>query len=121
MPILNIEIIGPVEERLMNGLAARLADLAGAALNSRPQGTWVKLHFIPSAHYAENNGGPPMGVWPVMVNLVQASVPQGETLAQQADDLASAIATGLERPQENIHILVEPPAKGRIFFGGKTG
>lgn len=119
MPILNIEIIGPLEESLLPGLAERLANLAGQALNSRPQGTWVKLKFVPRDQYAENQGGPPPGVLPVIVTLLQATVPHGNALARQAGDLASAIAEGLERPREHIHIIVEPAAKTRIFFGGE--
>ena len=120
MPILNIEIVGPMEDGLRTGLAERLADLAAQALDSRPQGTWVTLNFVPSAHYAENAGGPPPGVWPVMVRVLQAVVPQGAALEKQASDLANAIATAVGRSSEQVHILVEPPAKGRIFFGGQA-
>lgn len=118
MPILNIEVIGAVAPELRSNLATRLADLAGVALNSRPQGTWVKLHFIPSEHYAENAGGPALGVLPVLVSLLQAQVPEGNALAEQIRLLTQAIAKGVGRPAENIHIIIEPAAQGRIAFGG---
>lgn len=118
MPILNIEIVGPIAQKQRADLASHLADLAGEALDSRPQGTWVKLHFIPSEHYAENGGGPAVGVLPVIVSLLQAQVPQGEALAKQVKLLATAIGKGVGRPTENVHIIVEPAASGRIAFGG---
>ncbi len=118
MPILNIEIVGAVAQELRSDLAPRLADLAGEALGSRPQGTWIKLHFIPREHYAENARGPGQGVLPVIVSLLQADVPEGEALAEQIRLLTQAIATGVGRSAEHIHIIVEPPARGRIAFGG---
>lgn len=118
MPILNIEIVGAVAQELRSDLATRLADLAGEALNSRPQGTWVKLHFIPREHYAENAGGPANGLLPVIVSLLQAETPEGDALAEQIRFLTEAIAKGVGRPPENIHIIIEPAARGRIAFGG---
>lgn len=118
MPILNIEIVGAVAQELRSDLASRLADLAGEALGSRPQGTWIKLHFMPREHYAENAGGPDHGVLPVIVSLLQAQVPEGDALAEQIQLLTEAIAKGIGRPAENIHIIIEPAARGRIAFGG---
>jgi len=118
LPILNVEIIGPVPQALRANLAPRIAELAGQALDSRIQGTWVKLHFIPSEHYAENAGGPAMDGLPVIVSLLQAQVLEGDALREQIKLLTAAIAEGVGRPTENIHIIIEPAAKGRIAFGG---
>ena len=119
MPILDVELVGPVPERVRSGLARRIADGAGEALGSRPQGTWVKLRFLPVEAYAENAGGPPAGAQPVLVSVLQAEPPRGDELSEQASRLTAAIAEACSRPHENVHIVFEPPAAGRISFGGR--
>lgn len=119
MPILDVEFVGPVPDEVRSGLAQRIAEASGKALDSRPQGTWVKLRFLNKKDYGENAGGPPEGAWPVLVSVLQAEVPQRSQLSEQALRLATAIAEICGRPIENVHILFEPPATGRIAFGGK--
>ena len=118
MPILNVEIIGEIEPELRSDLASRLANSAGVALNSRPQGTWVKLHFLAVDQYAENEGGASNNALPVIVSLVQAEPPTGAALQSLITALTDAISDCIGRPRENVHIIVEPPAIGRIAFGG---
>ncbi len=118
MPIVDVEIVGAPEARLRDGLARRIADAAGEVLRSRPGGTWVRLRYLDAAHYAEN-GGAPEGVRPVLVSVLQAVVPDGDALSEQAARLASAVAEACGRPVENVHVVFEPPAAGRIAFGGK--
>jgi phenylpyruvate tautomerase PptA (4-oxalocrotonate tautomerase family) len=119
MPILHVEVVGPLADDVARGLAQRIADAAGRALDSRPQGTWVKLHLLDEQAYAENAGGPPRGAQPVIVSVLQADLPPQSTLAQQASRLTEAIAGACRRPAENVHVIFEPPAAGRIAFGGK--
>ena len=45
MPILHIEVIGELQVP-RNTLATKIADAAGVALASRPQGTWVVMARI---------------------------------------------------------------------------
>lgn len=117
MPILQIEIVGD-DTQFEPGLAQRLADAAGKALNSRPQGTWVKLRFLPPEHYAENEGAHE-GVRPIFVSLLQAEPPAEDARRLQVAELAQAVATATKRPVENVHILFEPAARGRVAFGGE--
>ncbi len=114
MPILDIEIVGELERD--QNLAQRLADAAGSALDAPPQSTWIKLHLIPADHYAENDGA--MEGPPVIVRLLQAEPLTGDALEAQLSVLTEAIAEVLQRPAENVHIIVEPPAAGRVAFGG---
>ncbi len=118
MPILTVEIVGPVDAQLQHGLTRRLADAAGAALQSRAQGTWVKTVFISPDNYAENAGGPPPGVYPVLVSVLLAQPPHGEALQLMVHTLTSAIAEVVGRAPDNVHIVFEPAAAGRIAFGG---
>jgi len=115
MPILQIDIVGDASA-FGNDLAQRLADAAGEALESRPQGTWVKLQFLPSTNYAENEGARDGD--PIIASVIQAEPPSGAALERQVAKLANAISEATERPVENVHIVIEPAAKGRIAFGG---
>ncbi len=118
MPIFDVQLIGPVPGDVRTGLARRIADASGEALGSPPQRAWVRLRILSAEDYAENAGGPPPGVHPVLVSVLQASPSQGAALAEEAARLTRAIAGACRRPAENVHLIYEPPAKGRISFGG---
>ena len=117
MPILNVEIIGEVTSR--EGLAQRIADAAGDALGTRSRGTWAKLHFIDESLYAENAGQHDKEVKPVFASVLQAHPPTGEKLQEQIAALTEAISQATGRAAENVHVIFESPAAGRIAFGGK--
>ena len=118
MPTLDVEIVGEVSGDVGQGLAQRLADATGEVLGSRSQGTWVKVRFLEEEAYAENGGGPPDGVLPVLVSVLQFERPEGRQLSRLASSLTQAVAEACERPMENVHVVFEPPAAGRIAFGG---
>lgn len=120
MPVLDVEIVGPLDGAIDDGLAARLADAAAAVLDpDRPQGTWVRLHRLPLDGYAENAGGPLEGTLPVFVSLLEAAPPRGDALEREARALTEAVAGACDRQAENMHVLYEPPAAGRIAFGAE--
>lgn len=121
MPILEVEIVLKPGEQLAEELALQLADAAASALGSAAGGTWVRLYALPEKHYAEGGGGPPQGVHPVFVKVLQAELAEEEQRAQSAGRLARALAQACRRPVENVHVLFEPAAAGRIWFGGQTG
>lgn len=118
MPILDVEIVGDAALDGSAELAGAIADAAGEALGARAGGTWVKLRFVPPSHYAESAGGPPAGVRPVFVRLILRAPPEGDALEQIVRSLTSAIAEACDRPAENVHLVFEPPAEGRVAFGG---
>lgn len=117
MPILEIEIVLRPGEALPNDLARRLADSAAAIFASRPRGTWVRLRTLLAEAYAENGAADP-GVYPVFVSVLKSS---GSTAPPENEPmrLAEAIALLCSRPTENVHILYQADARGRIAFGGK--
>ncbi|MBI5841620.1 MAG: hypothetical protein HZB19_16130 [Chloroflexi bacterium] len=118
MPILDVEIVLKPGETLAPDLAARIADAAGEVFASRPLGTWVKLRGIDSAHYAENGSGLSVDIFPVFVSVLKSRV-DADGLREEADRLAESIAGVCNRPKENVHILYEAEARGRVAFGGK--
>lgn len=117
MPLLEVEIVGVPAATTNPPLARRIADTAGAVLGSAPQGTWVRLHYLPPEQYAENGGL--TEALPVFVSLTLAQPATGAALAAQLRELAQAIGDACGRGAESVHIRVEPPAAGRIAFGGK--
>jgi phenylpyruvate tautomerase PptA (4-oxalocrotonate tautomerase family) len=118
MPIVDVEIVGEVSASVSAGLASRLADGIGEMLASRPQGTWVKVHHIPSSGYAENQGSMDPEVLPIFVSIVQRALPTGEALALQTTRVANAVAEACDRKSEHVHIVYQPSAVGRVAFGG---
>lgn len=117
MPILDVEIVGepPLPLRV---IARNLAEAAGKALNARPMGAWIKVRVLPEDGYAENAGGPPAGVRPVWVRILHRTPPAGEALRSEVESLTAAIARVCGRAAENVHLIYEAPAIGRVAFGG---
>ena len=116
MPILNIDFVGdgaPPPE----GLARQLADAAGRVLGSAPNGTWVRLRSLSPAEYAEN-GDAYLDAHPVLVSIIKSDLAPPDALAAEAAALASAIAELTARAPEHVHIIYEPPGRGRVAFGG---
>jgi phenylpyruvate tautomerase PptA (4-oxalocrotonate tautomerase family) len=118
MPIVDVEIVGLLADTTHAGLAQRVADAIGAALNSRPQGTWVKLRFLDDSAYAENDAGRPDGAQPVFVTVLLAELPGSDVLSQHALQIATAVADACGRSSENVHIVFESAASRRVAFGG---
>ncbi len=113
MPILEIDVVtrdGPVSID-----TGSLAHALGAALDAVPGSVWVRVRHLPAADYAENGAQPdPL---PVFVRVV-ARIVDGTRLPQHARVIAAEVATALHRPRERVHVIFEPDARGRIFFGG---
>jgi phenylpyruvate tautomerase PptA (4-oxalocrotonate tautomerase family) len=116
MPILDIEVIGqhatdPPTEKL----AERIADSVGAALGVPAGQLWVKVRKLAASNYAEN--GPAQEALPVFARmLVRTKDPA--VWPSRAAAIAAALATATARPQHAVHVIFEPDATGRVFFGG---
>jgi phenylpyruvate tautomerase PptA (4-oxalocrotonate tautomerase family) len=119
MPIVDVEIVVGPGEQLPGELAAALADAIGRVLNAPAESVWVKLRTLADACYAENSTAEPLGRRAVFVRMLQARRPTGHDLEQQARELVTRIAEVCGRQLENVHILFEPDAMGRIAFGGE--
>jgi phenylpyruvate tautomerase PptA (4-oxalocrotonate tautomerase family) len=119
MPILRVEIVFPRGRAARPGLAKAIADAAGATLNSPSGQTWVRLHELAEENYAENGVAPHPEELPVFVHLLKAVTLLEEDLATEALDLTAAIAGACGRSVESVHLIYEPPAAGRVAFGGR--
>lgn len=118
MPILELTVVLREDEILREGLAAAVADAASAVFGSAPGRTWVRLATLAPNAYAEDSDGPPDGVSPVFVSVLKSQIGSEEEIRQEAVILTEAIAAIIPRPVENVHLIYEAPANGRISFGG---
>jgi phenylpyruvate tautomerase PptA (4-oxalocrotonate tautomerase family) len=119
MPILDVEFVGELPESVLDGLAQRMAEAAAEVMGAKPRGLWVKLRFLDSDTYAENGADAHLLEQPVFVSILQADLPPQQGLAHLAAQIAEALSGACQRPADSIHILFEPPARGRIAFGGQ--
>ena len=118
MPIVDVEIVLNDGQSLRASLAAELAEVIGSVFETPKGRTWVRLRSLPRSDYSEN-GGTPDYAQPVFVTILKSQRPQGETLQREVRLLSNAIAAIVDRNADNVHVLYEPDARGRIAFGGE--
>lgn len=119
MPLLEIEHVGPLSRH--EGAARRLAVQLGRVLGAAPGTTWVRLRAVDPADYAEDGPGEDAARSerrPVLAHLLRFELPGPEARPALARALAEAIGEELDRPAENVHVVLEPMAAGRVAFGG---
>src|SRR6186997_2430663 len=114
MPIVDVEIVG--SDSVASDLASRLADMAGQVFGGPPASTWVRVRLLPRHLYAENGIQTPDGWHSVFVTVLKAQRPTGAALETEVRALTEGVASGCGRPPENVHILYESDAQGRIAF-----
>jgi phenylpyruvate tautomerase PptA (4-oxalocrotonate tautomerase family) len=121
MPIVDIELVVSQhsDEEISKEQTRRLADALGEVFESRPKGTWVRVRLLPEALYAENAESREDPEYPVFVTLLKAQPPSGDDLAQEMRSVTAVVASILGRPADNVHVVYEPKAAGRISFGGE--
>jgi phenylpyruvate tautomerase PptA (4-oxalocrotonate tautomerase family) len=115
MPIFHVDLHdteGPRE-----GLARALADDLGRLLETRPGHTWVRLSRCDPRWYAENDV-PDAPRW-AFVRVILRALPPEDELATRATRITEIVARHTGRPVEDVHVIFEPPAAGRIAFGGE--
>lgn len=116
MPILDVTIVHGADEALPADLAQRLADAAAQVFGDPPGRVWVTVTAVPAARYAENGTPAAETPHPVLVRVLKATAPADP--ANEARALAESLAAAAGRATEHLHLLYEPPAAGRIAFGG---
>ena len=120
MPIVQIEVvIRGNSERVGRETLQDLADELGEYFQTDRAGTWVKVGYLPFEQYAENRAEPGGETKPTLVYVLKYRLPPQYQLAREAKDLARIVATRLQRPEENTHIIFEPDGLGRVAFGGE--
>jgi phenylpyruvate tautomerase PptA (4-oxalocrotonate tautomerase family) len=112
VPIIRVTVIG--DHALAQNAAKRLAEGAGRILNSSPGSVWVNIEQMLDDHYAENA---PEWPRPVFLHLL---LREGAPSLQpgQVEALCDLAHTIFHVAAQHIHLIVEPPAAGRVYFGG---
>lgn len=115
MPIVDVEMVFRAGETMPDGLASTLADAIGEVFGAEPGKVWVRVRTLAESHYAENLSEAPR---PVFVTVLASAPPTGDLLRLQCDQLCQTVARICRYAPENVHVLFEPTAAGRIAFGG---
>jgi phenylpyruvate tautomerase PptA (4-oxalocrotonate tautomerase family) len=118
MPVVKLEIVEAPDWTRPRDLAQRVADAMAGVLAAAPESVWVRVSTIPAADYAEN-GGPPGAAAPIFITILERDPPQGAALAAEVAALTNALAFACGRPESDIHLIYEPPGRGRVAFGGR--
>lgn len=124
MPIITIETLSdspyseddamPTPEQLQS-----LADALGELFGSQPSGTWVRARQQQRAYYAENMIEFSPDMRPVIVEVLKSEPEAGKSLAIEAAAVCAVVAQIMGRRTENVHVIYEPAARGRVAFGGQ--
>jgi hypothetical protein len=120
MPIIDIELVcdslncatAPVSPQA-------LADALGHVFASGPGRTWVRLHFLDSGNYAENDVMVGSSELPVFVTILHAHLPTGAALTAELKAVTETVARLIARPSGRVHVQYAPAAAGRQAFGGR--
>jgi phenylpyruvate tautomerase PptA (4-oxalocrotonate tautomerase family) len=118
MPIVDVELVYAADREPPQVSASVLASVMGTVFGSPPGRTWVRVHYLPSSAYAENDRELDLEALPVFVTVLQAQPPEGEVLAREVVEVTRSVAQCVARPMELVHVQYAPPAAGRQAFGG---
>lgn len=128
MPIFHIDLLDDGAPRDA-ALPKTLADALGTLLHAEAGHVWVRVTYCPPGEYAENGAGevPRWAFVRVILRTLPPEVPPpgfktipaSEALAGRAYAIAELVARQTGRAREDVHVYFDPPAVGRIAFGGE--
>ena len=115
MPIFHVELRSEGEPP--PGLARTLANAFGPLFESPPGHVWVRVSSCPPERYAENGEGE-VPDW-VFVRVILRALPPEDALAARVREITRIVAEASARSPDDVHVYFDPPAAGRIAFGGE--
>ena len=118
MPIVDVELVCESEAEFGTVSPRAIADAIGGVFRSPPGRTWVRLRFVSSEHYAENDVSLSKVELPVFVTVLHARPPLAAALAAEVSALTTTVAQIVGRRAERVHVQYAPAAVGRQAFGG---
>ena len=119
MPILEVEMVCDNTRPFEPEWAQRIADLAGGVFETARGQTWVKMRKLEHTGYAENGVAASETPSPVFVHVMKKRMGDPEEIQDEVKKLSKGIAEILGKPLENVHIIFDRDAVGRIAFGGE--
>lgn len=128
MPIFHLDLLddgGPRDA----ALPKKLADDFGRLFGAEAGHVWVRVTYCPPSEYAENGDGaiPRWAFVRVILRTLppevpppagRKTIPASEALAGRAHAIASIVSQHTGRALDDVHVYFDPPAIGRIAFGG---
>lgn len=112
MPIFHVE----TTRRPGRAQLRSLADELGVLFSAPPGHVWVRIVPVDPALYAENaTESPPDSVF---VRVILRALPEEPELEKKAARITQLVAAALSKPLDDVHVYFDPPAAGRIAFGG---
>ena len=118
MPIVDVELVCASEAEFNRVSAHTIADALGHVFATPPGRTWVRLHFLSSSAYAENQTVVQSHELPIFVTILHAHPPIDAALATEALACTMAVAKCAARPVDRVHVQYSRAAAGRQAFGG---
>jgi hypothetical protein len=120
MPIVDIQIVGESNAGTSDAVSPQaLADALGHVFASSAGRVWIRLHFLDSDAYAENDVMVGSAEFPVFVTILHAHPPTGATLITEVKAVTDTVARLIARPNGRVHVQYAPAGAGRQAFGGR--
>ena len=118
MPIVDVEVVCAARASEQPQSASQLADALGRTFGNAAGRTWVRLRFLESSCYAENEAPLSTSDLPVFVTVLHAHPPTGPALATEAMAVTQCVANWLGRAPARVHVQYAPASAGLQAFGG---
>ena len=117
MMLLEVEVVGQqIGDPPTEKLAERIVDTVARLFVIPPGQLAVKLQKISASNYAQNS---PTRTLPVFVRvLVRTKDPS--VWPKRAETIPVAVSEATCRERDVVHVIFEPDATGRVFYGGST-
>ena len=122
MPIIDIELVCHSESELSAVSVHALADALGTALSTVPGRTWVRMRYLGSNAFAENqisSADIAAKGLPVFVTVLVTRPPEMPARATAIKTITAVVAACVGRSPDRVHVQYAPAAAGRQAFGGK--
>lgn len=123
MAIVDIELV--IQEGRDSYLSQEqtrsIANTLGRIFETKPNRTWVRIRYLPSEQYAENEAPEGPAVLPTFITILKNRPPEPGLMASQMLAIAQGLSPIINRPAGSIHILYEASALGRLGVGGILG
>ena len=122
MPIIDVELVCHSEAEFGVVSIDALANALGNALGTVPGRTWVRMRYLGSNAFAENQVSAAaiasQGL-PVFVTVLVTRPPEMRALTAEIETITAIVATCVGRSPERVHVQYAPAAAGRQAFGGR--
>ena len=119
MPIVDVSPVVSEKGKLRADAARMLADSIARVFNAERGRVWVRVTELHESGYAENGTSLAKDGLPVFVQVLHADWPDQASRPTEARAIAEAVAVGLVRQVQLIHVIYAPAGRGRVALGSR--